>query len=152
MFSSVATAFFATRVGFRAVCHRDTVRLHMSGRVNRVLIIDDDSDARRALQELLELHGYEVAAAADGGEALACLRGGFAPCLILLDLRMPRMDGWQFREAQLLDPELKTLPVVVFSGDAEEEAAAEELGLQHFLRKPLDFAALISALDRHCAA
>lgn len=123
----------------------------MADHLHRILVIDDAVDARRALQELLELHGYEVVTAADGAEGLAHLRRGLGPCLILLDLRMPGMNGWDFREAQLRDPALRDLAVVVFSGDAEEEATAAELGLEHSLRKPLDFERLIAMLGEHCA-
>jgi CheY-like chemotaxis protein len=117
-----------------------------------VLIMDDDVDARRGLQELLELQGYTVLTAAEGAAGLAHLRRGFRPCFILLDLRMPGMDGWQFREEQMRDPELRHLPVAVFSGDADEEAAAAELGLTLILRKPLDVDRLSAMLEQHCAA
>jgi len=122
----------------------------MAVHVHTVMILDDDADARRGLQELLELHGYDVVTAADGAAGLTHLRRGFRPCFILLDLRMPGMDGWQFREEQMRDPDLRRIPVAVFSGDAEEEAAALELGVKLMLRKPLDVERLIDMLERHC--
>jgi CheY-like chemotaxis protein len=115
-----------------------------------VLAIDDDGEARRALKELLELHGYQVATASDGTDALAQLRGGLAPCLILLDLRMAGMNGWEFRAEQMRDPALRDLQVVVFSGDAQEDAAAADLGLHLYLRKPVDFERLFEILDQSC--
>ena len=122
----------------------------MSGHTHTVLLVDDDVDARRALQELLQLHDYDVRTASDGEEALRQLRAGVRPCLILLDLRMQGMNGWRFREEQLRDPALSCFPVVVFSGDGREEAAAQELGIREHLRKPLEFDQLFDVLDRHC--
>ncbi len=113
--------------------------------------MDDDADARRGLQELLELQGYDVITAPDGAAGLAHLRRGLRPCFILLDLRMPTMDGWQFRDEQMRDSELRRIPVAVFSGDAQEEAAAAELGVELVLRKPLDVERMIDMLQEHCA-
>jgi len=122
----------------------------MGDHCHTILAIDDDSDARRALKELLELHGYDVATASDGTAALAQLRGGLRPCLVLLDLRMPGMNGWEFRAEQMRDSALCDLQVVVFSGDSQEEAAAAELGIRLYLRKPVDFDRLFEMLDHHC--
>src|SRR5262245_34872901 len=85
---------------------------------SRVLIVDDDYDIRATLHEILSDEGYDVASSANGFEALQALRSGTAPCLILLDLMMPVMDGWQFRAQQLSDPTLASIPVVVLSADA----------------------------------
>ena len=72
-----------------------------------VLIVDDDNDVRSALAELLEEEGFSVEGAANGREALALLRGGTVhPAVILLDLMMPGMDGWDFRHEQMRDPKL----------------------------------------------
>jgi len=122
----------------------------MSEHRHTVLVIDDDADARRALKELLELYEYRVATASDGTDALAQLRSALVPCLILLDLRMAGMNGWEFRAEQMRDPALWDLPIVVFSGDAEEEAAAAELGIHLFLRKPVVFERLFEMVGRHC--
>ena len=78
-----------------------------------ILVVEDDPDVRRALTELLASEGYEVAATADGGEALQTLRGGLRPAVILLDLMMPNCDGWDFRREQLEDPAFATVPVVL---------------------------------------
>jgi CheY-like chemotaxis protein len=123
----------------------------MSDHRHKILAVDDDREARRALKELLELHGYDVATASDGRDALKQLRGGLAPCLILLDLRMAGMNGWEFRAEQMRDAALCNFPVVVFSGDSqEEEAAAAELGIHLYLRKPVDFDRLFAIVDRYC--
>jgi CheY-like chemotaxis protein len=81
-------------------------------RVPRILVIDDDSDIREVVGEALEFAGYEVATAREGWEGLALCRS-FRPTLILLDLMMPGMSGWEFRAAQQRDPLLSAIPVLV---------------------------------------
>lgn len=84
----------------------------------QVLIVDDDAAMREALCDTLELQGHQTNMVANGREALEHL-GRFAPpCLILLDLMMPLMNGWEFREAQLKDPQISGIPVVVISAHA----------------------------------
>src|SRR5688572_16349424 len=96
-------------------------------RVCRVLVIDDHDAYRETLAEALGDCGYEVAAASSGRDALNTLRDATAsrPDLILLDLRMPEMNGWRFREEQLSDPGLASIPAIVVSGalNVEHEAA-----------------------------
>jgi CheY-like chemotaxis protein len=82
--------------------------------VARVLVVDDELDIREAVTEVLSYEGHEVFTASDGGEALRkCL--ALQPDLVLLDLMMPGMNGWEFREAQLRDPAIAGIPVVVLS-------------------------------------
>jgi CheY-like chemotaxis protein len=76
----------------------------MMGHQHSVLLAEDDSDTRESLVAFLEHAGSNVLAVSHGRDALAALRGGFRPCVILLDLAMPDMDGWQFRRTQLADP------------------------------------------------
>ncbi len=93
-----------------------------------LLLVDDDERVREALVALLEAQGYPVVGAANGREALDVLRvRGLRPGLILLDLMMPVMDGWQFRAAQLADAELATVPVVVFSAHPRARETAVSL-------------------------
>jgi CheY-like chemotaxis protein len=81
------------------------------------------------------------------------LRGGFRPCLVVLDMAMPEMDGYSFRRAQLADPELVNIPVAVVSGAGwAVERDARALGLKTFLRKPIDPDQLLAAIDGHCRA
>jgi CheY-like chemotaxis protein len=103
-----------------------------------VLIVDDDESTRQALQMILEANGFRTAGAANGREALNYLRRNPPPRVILLDLMMPVMNGWEFRTLQRRDPALADIPVVVFSavGDIEEEAAL--IGAAHSLHKPID--------------
>src|SRR6476646_6367807 len=78
-----------------------------------ILIVDDDKDVRSALAELLEGEGYAVAGAHNGHEALQLMRAGLHPAVILLDLMMPVMDGWDFRSEQQRDPAFAGVPVVI---------------------------------------
>ena len=92
-----------------------------------VLVVEDDADVRTAMIALLENEGYTAMGAADGQQAFDLIRGGLRPCIILLDLGMPVMDGRKFREAQLRDEKLAVIPVVVFSAHPETEAIATSL-------------------------
>jgi CheY-like chemotaxis protein len=82
---------------------------------DRVLLVEDDGDLRASLFELLCDEGYEIATAANGLEALEQLRGPWRPAVIVLDLLMPVMDGWQFRTVQMADPDLNRIPVILLS-------------------------------------
>lgn len=114
-----------------------------------ILIVEDDSDLRDMMSQLLTLEGYEPASAANGREALEYLREGHAPELILLDLMMPIMDGWEFRREQERDPDLARVPVVVLS--ALDEQRAGDLRALAFLKKPLDFDRLLSLVRQYCS-
>jgi CheY-like chemotaxis protein len=116
----------------------------------RILIVDDDEDIRETLIEVVQDSGYEAVGAAHGRDALDRLRdGGPRPCVILLDLMMPVMDGWQFREAQRNDPELAGIPVVVISA-YRHRPSVTELDAAEYLNKPVQVDSLIEALRRHC--
>ena len=116
------------------------------------LLVEDDADTRDAFMALLEGEGYDGLAVSNGREALDVLRRQhLRPCIILLDLAMPEMDGFDFRRAQLGDPELAAIPVVVVSAGAyTKEAEAQRLGMETFLRKPMDMDAFLSAIEQHC--
>ena len=117
----------------------------------RILIVDDDRDLREALSEILRDEGYDVAGAADGGEALDRLRRDFhRPALILLDLTMPVMNGWQFREEQRRDPDLSAIPVVVLSAGDHLPEQMGPLGIQEYVRKPIELDHLLAAIERYC--
>src|SRR3989442_6319714 len=113
-----------------------------------VLIIEDDPDTRAALGELLSGEGYEVATAADGQEGLRRLGAPPRPCLVLLDLMLPNMDGFEFRVRQLEDPELADIPVIVLSGGGDVEQKVARLGVAASLTQPLDFARLLQHIAR----
>lgn len=116
-----------------------------------ILIVDDDPDLRELMSDLLASHGYAVETAADGQEALDYLHSSRAsPSLIILDLMMPRMDGWEFREHQRADPELARIPVVVFSGVHDLERCTRDIAAVEILPKPIDIDRLHRTLRRHC--
>jgi two-component system, chemotaxis family, chemotaxis protein CheY len=114
-------------------------------RTIRVLVIEDDLDLASAVCELLNASGHEASNAVDGMAALQKLRDGHLPDVILLDLMMPRMDGWKFREQQMSDAQLKDIPVVVLSAGGQ---IAESIDVTCILRKPVDPAALLNAIKR----
>ena len=115
----------------------------------KVLIVDDDFSLREALCVALEGEGIPVMAGANGREALDYLCASELPCLVLLDLMMPIMNGWEFRAEQRQDPRLADIPVVVLS--AFSRSGDEELrGIEHYLRKPVDLGDLLSAVRRYC--
>ena len=115
-----------------------------------VFVVEDDADVRAMLEQALDLEGYAVVAAANGQDALDKLRAASPPCLILLDLMMPVMNGWQFMAAQATDPALASIPVVVLSGDATIDVKAQTLGAAGFLRKPVTIDALIATVEKYC--
>ena len=83
-----------------------------------ILLVDDNSDILEVIRVILETEGYRVATASNGAEALARLREGLDPQLIILDLTMPVMDGWEFRDRQLADPALRDIPTIIYSAVA----------------------------------
>lgn len=113
-----------------------------------ILVVDDDADIREILAEILESEGYPVAQARNGQEALDYLRQADPPCLILLDLMMPVMDGWAFLDAHDADPELARIPVVVCSASVNLRGQAPVA--REFLPKPVSAERLFSTIDRLC--
>jgi CheY-like chemotaxis protein len=123
----------------------------MNTAASGVLVIDDDEAIREAVEELLVDEGYSVRAAGNGSEALALLRSSpRLPCVILLDLMMPVMDGFAFRRTQAQDPRLADIPVVVISADSTVTRKASELSVQAALAKPLRLETLLSTVARYC--
>ncbi|HVM98241.1 MAG TPA: response regulator [Candidatus Acidoferrales bacterium] len=112
-----------------------------SGRTNSVrgpiLVVDDDDAIREALALVLELRGYPAVAVANGAQALKVLDEGLRPCLIVLDLMMPEMDGIEFRQRQCENPEIADIPVVMLSAAESVEHYANLLRAEVYLRKPL---------------
>jgi CheY-like chemotaxis protein len=115
-----------------------------------VLVVEDDPDIQDVLRLALETAGYPVSTADNGVEAMRQLQAATPPCLILLDLMMPVMDGWQFRAAQQRDPALAGIPVVVISADGRVPQKAASIGAAGYLGKPVDFDRLVEVVRRYC--
>ena len=116
----------------------------------KILVVEDEHGQREALAEMLSRLGYEVQCAANGSEALELMRHSESlPGLILLDLMMPVMDGWEFRRRQKEDPSLANVPVVILS--ALDSNRAAHLEGAAFLKKPLDFDRLLELVRAHCS-
>jgi len=115
-----------------------------------VFVVDDDREIRESLRTLLQLDGYKVKTARDGPHAIEQLRGGLRPCIILLDLMMPGMDGRHFRAEQLRDPELAHIPVVIFSRHHDPQKNAAFLGPAAYLRKPAHIDTVLQLIKAHC--
>lgn len=113
-----------------------------------ILIIDDDLDIRREVSEILREEGLAVMEASGGAEALRLLRTSPPPAVILLDLLMPRTDGWEFRRAQLADPRLASIPVLVFSSFDTGARNVIDLAAAGFVTKPFTIAQLLAALAK----
>jgi CheY-like chemotaxis protein len=114
-----------------------------------VLVVEDDADLRAAVAEILEGEGFEVHVAENGRDALDELgHMGRQPCLVLLDLMMPVMDGFAFMERFRADPALRQVPVVVFSASLKDPPE----GATAMLRKPFEIPALLDAVAGYCPA
>jgi CheY-like chemotaxis protein len=116
-----------------------------------ILIVDDDATTRAALALLLAAEGYATAEAANGREALLRVHAGGQQQLVVLDLAMPLMDGWEFLRARRLVPELSQTPVIVLSAVGEPHlAAARALGASEVLQKPVEAQDVLDAVRRYC--
>jgi len=118
------------------------------GARQRVLVVDDDPDGLATVLDILELSGYEAVGACNGREALQRLASGELPDLILLDLMMPVMNGWQFREEQRRSPRLADIPVVITSADRDAQRVAKDLGAAALLTKPMAVKNLLATVGR----
>lgn len=116
-----------------------------------MLVVDDDADIRETIVTILESYGYRGEAAGDGAEALALLRANPSrPRLILLDLMMPNVNGIEFRRAQLADPALADIPVVIMTGAPAVSRDPTLVGLD-VLVKPVDLRSIVSHVEHHMA-
>jgi len=118
---------------------------------HEILVVEDEHDVRDAISHLLHFKTFTVKSAPDGQQAIAQLRDGYRPCLILLDLSMPGMDGVAFRNEQQAGADYASIPVVVVSGRADGQGIAESVGACGFLKKPVRIPTLLDALERHCS-
>jgi CheY-like chemotaxis protein len=116
-----------------------------------ILVVEDDGDVREALADVLRQHGYDVAWAADGAEAIRALRSGLRPSAIVLDVMMPVMDGLEFRAEQRSDPALACIPVIVITADRAIGRNAAALDAAATLAKPAAVSDLLAAVARVAA-
>ncbi len=117
-----------------------------------VLVVDDYKDTRDTVVALFLRRAYEAVAVGSGLEALALFRAGLQPCVVLLDVRMPGMDGWETWESMRTMPVIAATSVVLFSAEDLDHARARNLGIRECLRKPVGAGALLATIDRHCRA
>jgi CheY-like chemotaxis protein len=123
---------------------RRTVIVHQGS----ILVVEDDHDTRVSLRFLLEDEGYTVLTATDGSSALELLRNAHPkPCVILLDLMLPVMNGWSFAERLKARPEWKGIPIVIMSAFQEPAPPAGVVG---FCKKPLDLGSLLKLVEQYC--
>lgn len=114
-----------------------------------ILVIEDNDDVRDMMAVTLELEGHRVVTASNGREALHLLHHGVEPCMILLDLMMPVMNGWEFQKAVAREPQLRDIPIVVVSatgtdGELDRTQAAV------VLPKPIDVDRLLNVVEDLC--
>lgn len=116
-----------------------------------VLVVEDDNDLRESLSQALRDHGYTVTQAENGQQALDLLHAGARPSVILLDLMMPVLNGWELRDALRDDPALADIPQLVISAYMDEaEQHVLELSPDDCIRKPFAIRVLLEAIERHC--
>ena len=112
-----------------------------------VLVVEDDRELREMMVVMLALEGFDPEEASDGAEALDRLRHGARPHVILLDMMMPRMDGWEFCRQRALDPAIEDIPVVVLSAVPRERIHVPAAAV---LSKPFDYDTLLNTVRRLC--
>lgn len=113
-----------------------------------VLIVEDEEDLRELMQTALESRGYVVVTAEEGQDALFKLERIERPCLVLLDLLMPGMNGWEFYTKMRQLPNLDGVPVIVHSSASERAPA----GVTQVIQKPITFDRLLAVVSKYCAA
>jgi CheY-like chemotaxis protein len=113
-----------------------------------VLVVEDDEEIREALKEILSSEGYRVHTATNGQEGLDHLRSNSAkPGIIILDLMMPIMDGWHFRNHQLQDPDFAKIPVIVITADGNASQKAKAMNATAGLKKPLNLEEFLKTIQ-----
>jgi CheY-like chemotaxis protein len=115
----------------------------------KLLIVEDDEAIRQMMQDVLEIEGYEILSAADGGEGIKLLNSSSeTPCVIILDMMMPNVNGWQFLDEQRVNPKFSGIPVIVCSAYTESAKAVRPSA---FVEKPVQLPKLTQAVKAFCA-
>jgi CheY-like chemotaxis protein len=121
--------------------------------MKKILVVEDDRDIRKNMKLLLESEGYEVTLAENGRLALDYLEGApLLPDAIILDLTMPVMDGFEFREAQLIDARLASIPVGIMTADGRVDEKRLRVRAAEGLRKPASLDDILEMAERLCGA
>jgi len=115
-----------------------------------ILVVDDHSDVKEAMRAVLEAEGYRVLTADSGLQALELLERGLRPALIILDLMMPEMDGWEFRARQLARRDLAAIPTIIYSAGIAVRSAARDLGAAAAFQKGDDLTEMLKAVAAVC--
>ncbi len=115
---------------------------------NSVLVVEDDEDIRNAIIDLLETEGYRTESAVNGKDALNKLSKISKPCLVLLDMMMPIMNGRQFLDAVMRDAKLAPLPVLIVSAIADKSSTEGSIG---FLKKPIEIDVVLDVVAQYCS-
>jgi CheY-like chemotaxis protein len=118
----------------------------MTSAKHTILLVDDETELREGIHDALELNGYDVVSARDGQAALELLESQGALCVVLLDLVMPRMDGWEFCTRLRALPAYAKVPVIVHSSSS----LAPPEGVDWVIRKPLTFVGLLKVVGEFC--
>jgi CheY-like chemotaxis protein len=116
---------------------------------HRVLVVDDHDDTRDVFTVMLEAGGCTVFATRHAHAAYAALRNGLRPCVVLLDLHMPDIDGWAFLDGMRREPEWWAVPVVLVSGDPDQKPVAWRRGCE-FLLKPIERQTCVAVVNQQC--
>lgn len=116
----------------------------------RVLLVEDDASSSEAMRDLLVMAGHSVDCVSNGREALDRLHEDPEYCIILLDVMMPVMNGYEFRDAQLKDPRLASIPVIMLTADGRAREKARRLRSTQYFQKPFSPPELLRAIEHHC--
>jgi CheY-like chemotaxis protein len=119
-----------------------------TGERPKLLVVEDDPDLRDALSDALSASGYSVDCAGNGREALDYLEGTAPPCLVLLDLTMPVMNGWEFRAEQTRNEKIASIPVVVLTAEPRADLHGT-LAADECLTKPIELGRLLTVISRY---
>jgi CheY-like chemotaxis protein len=114
-----------------------------------ILLVEDEAAIREVIEAVLEAEGYRVVSTVNGSDALDVLRDGLRPCMIILDLMMPVMDGWEFRAAQMRDPDLLKIPTVVYTAVGNVREIVEKLNVAGGFEKG-DFSEMLRFVEQFC--
>ncbi len=120
----------------------------------KILIVEDDADIREILTEILCEHGYDLALAENGQEALNQLSSGCSPNLILLDCTMPVMDGGEFLRArsETLTETTAQIPIILMSATRQSPTEAKHAEVKAFVAKPMDIDSLLKTIELYATA